>query len=175
MKAKTFYILLVAAFSLADSAFAARQPNLSPLQIQEMQSRQFEVEYEVLFSSVVSVLQDSGYRIDSADRYSGFIRGTAPSKTRLGFFVDKKDTSIVSVFVEKIATKMQNVRLNFVLTSERNYGLGTVSKDEIPVLDRQVYADAFERISKAAFLRSSLQATEEVKPEKLAVDPPPRN
>jgi len=93
----------------------------------------------------------------------------------LGFFVDKKDTSIVSVFVEKIATKMQNVRLNFVLTSERNYGLGTVSKDEIPVLDRQVYADAFERISKAAFLRSSLQATEEVKPEKLAVDPPPRN
>lgn len=154
MKKAVFALLL--ALSANPSTARDKLPAMTALQVQQMQVREFEAPYDVVFASVVSVLQDSGYRIENADKYSGFVGATASSKTRTAFFARKKQTPIVSAFIEPVGKKGCRVRINFVTVKESNYGLGDFKKDELPVLDAAVYSEAFEKISQAVFLRMSI-------------------
>ena len=47
--------------------------NLTPLEIQSMQSRSYDHPKDVVFPSVMSVFQDLGYSINSADMATGLI------------------------------------------------------------------------------------------------------
>ncbi|MDB3912686.1 hypothetical protein N9381_13105 [Paracoccaceae bacterium] len=49
------------------------KPTLTPLQLQSMQTRQFSSSVNRTFASTVSVFQDLGYSITSADKASGLI------------------------------------------------------------------------------------------------------
>jgi len=75
----------------------------------------------------MSVLQDSGYRIGSADFETGLITAMASTKTKMtwmpfiGFGTSKK-TPVVSVFIENRGKAMSRVRLNFVMGKISNNG-----------------------------------------------------
>src|SRR5262245_66112317 len=60
-------------------------PTPTPLQIQAFQSKGYESGKSMVFGSVMSVFQDLGYIIDSADKDTGFITASSPStdKTNL--------------------------------------------------------------------------------------------
>ena len=55
------------------TACAEPKPTLTPLQLQSMQTRQFSSSVDRTFASTVSVFQDLGYSITSADKASGLI------------------------------------------------------------------------------------------------------
>lgn len=159
--------LLSVAFVLASPvASAKKQPELSPLAIQQMQTRDFESDKSIVFSSVMTVLQDSGYRIGSADKETGLITGTASTNGKttwmpfVGFGRSKK-TPVVSAFIEEIGPKFTKVRLNFVMTKASSNGFGS-NQDEEPILDQSVYQQAFEKVDQAIFVRSA--ALESAKP-----------
>lgn len=159
--------LLSVAFVLASpAALAKKQPELSPLAIQQMQTRDFEFDKSIVFSSVMTVLQDSGYRIGSADKETGLITGTASTSGKttwmpfVGFGRSKK-TPVVSAFIEEIGPKFTKVRLNFVMTKASSNGFGS-NQDEEPILDQSVYQQAFEKVDQAIFVRSA--ALENSKP-----------
>lgn len=154
-----YHLAFLIAFAAAPAAAADQKLVLSPLQIQQMQMRTFEAPYEVVFPSVVSVLQDSGFRLEAADKVSGFVSGTAstPAKSSWGSY--KKQTPVASVFIEKISEKSASVRINFVTVKEKNNGYGGVRRDELPVMDIAVYSDAFEKISQAIFVRQSIRSS----------------
>lgn len=59
------------------------RPQLAPLEIQAIQSREFETVKPTAFAAVLSVFQDLGYIVESADKDTGFI--TAKSPTSGGF------------------------------------------------------------------------------------------
>ena len=65
-------------------------PQLTPLEIQSLQTRSFDHGYNVTFRSVVSVFQDLGYIIKSADIETGFIQadGASESDYFLRYFED---------------------------------------------------------------------------------------
>lgn len=159
--------LLSVAFVLASPvASAKKQPELSPLAIQQMQTRDFESDKSIVFSSVMTVLQDSGYRIGSADKETGLITGTASTSGKttwmpfVGFGRSKK-TPVVSAFIEEIGPKFTKVRLNFVMTKASSNGFGS-NQDEEPIMDQSVYQQAFEKVDQAIFVRSA--ALEGAKP-----------
>lgn len=133
-------------------------PEMTPLEIQSMQSRDFEQEKEVVFRSVVSVFQDLGYTIKNADLVTGFIQadGLAESDWLGKFLWGSTQTSQTkaTAFVEQIGSQTR-VRLNFVNLLESSTEYGAQERNETPVLEAQAYQNAFERIDSAIFVRTS--------------------
>jgi PBP1b-binding outer membrane lipoprotein LpoB len=48
-------------------------PKMTPMEIQSLQTRDFESSKDIVFPSVVSVFQDIGYTITSADIATGLV------------------------------------------------------------------------------------------------------
>ena len=63
--------------------------NLTPLEMQSMQSRSYDTGKEIVFPSVMSVFQDLGYTINSADIETGLItaESTAESDQMMKFWL----------------------------------------------------------------------------------------
>ncbi|HEX4738418.1 MAG TPA: hypothetical protein VH331_12740 [Allosphingosinicella sp.] len=153
----------VAAALVAGPASAKKPPQATGLELQQIQSRDFEGSYDQVFPSVVSVLQDAGYRIQSADKGSGLITGLASTKSHASFtlFVGmgrSKKAPVVYAFIEPRGQKVARVRLSFVMAKTKSSLYGMNSSDEEPITDPQVYRDAFDAIGKALFVRQGLDA-----------------
>lgn len=161
--------LAVSVASTPQAVAKDKTPEMTPLQIQAMQSRDIEGSYKTVFASVMSVLQDAGYRIENADRDTGLVTGIGSSKGKLTYnlfmgFGKSKKSPIVSAFAEEINTNTIRVRLNFVMAKIKSNGYGSQPQDEEPVLDAAVYQDAFEKINQAVFIRNSMTEASPAKP-----------
>ena len=78
MKKLAFSVAL--ATTLAAPAMAEKKPQLSGLELQQVQARDMETSVEVAFPAVMTVLQDAGYRIQDADKDTGLIVAEGSSK-----------------------------------------------------------------------------------------------
>jgi hypothetical protein len=160
--------------AVPQASFAKKKLDMSALQIQEMQTKDLEADKSTSFSAVMTVLQDSGYRIGSADKETGLITGIASTNSKttwmpfVGFGKSKK-TPVVSAFIEDISPTTTKVRLSFVMTKATANGLGS-GQDEEPILDPVIYQDAFEKIEQAVFVKQSMRRTN-VKESEVVVAP----
>jgi len=151
------------ALTIAPSMLSAKKTEPSALELQQMQLRDFEAEKDMVFGAVMSVLQDSGYRIQAADKDTGLITGIASTKAKTTFvpfvgFGKSKKSPIVSAFIETRAPGHTTVRLSFVMAKVRSNGYGAGPQDEEPIYDPSVYRDAFEKIDQAIFIRKGMAA-----------------
>ena len=137
---------------------ATTAPTLTPLEIQSLQTREYERGKDIVFPSVMSVFQDLGYTIKSADKDTGLIAAESAAKSDAAskFWLGISDVSQTSAtaFIESIG-KMTKVRLNFVTSSKKSYGSGQSDRQDTPILNAEVYKNAFERIENAIFVRSA--------------------
>lgn len=152
-----------------------KKQEITSLQIQAMQSRDVEGSYKTVFASVISVLQDAGYRIENADRDTGLVTGVGSSKGKLTYnlftgFGKSKKSPIVSAFIEEINSTTSRVRLNFVMAQLKSNAYGSQPQDEEPILDAAVYQDAFEKINQAVFVRNSMATPAPAPETKSATD-----
>ena len=130
---------------------------LTPLEIQSLQTREYEPAKDVVFASVVSVFQDLGYAVKSADLATGLItaEGTAKSDAASKFWlgVSKVSQTSATAFIEQIG-EITKVRLSFVTKKESSGWYGQTDRTDTPVLDGEVYKNAFNRIEDAIFIRA---------------------
>ena len=121
-----------------------------------MQTRSFNATYNVTFSSTMSVFQDLGYTVNSADKDTGLISAeSATDSSAAALFwtgTSVTNQTKATAFIEKIRGKTL-VRLNFVQKVETSSGYGRQDRNDKPILDTQIYQNAFERIENAIFLR----------------------
>jgi hypothetical protein len=156
--AATTALLLVT----GSSSSAEKKRQVSGLELQQIQARDFEVPKSVSFPAVMTVLQDAGYRIAAADKDTGLITGTASTQSHttwlpfVGFGRSKK-SPVVSAFIEDRGAGSR-IRLNFVLAKTKSLMYGMSSSDDEPITDPAVYQGAFEKIEKEIFVRQSLNA-----------------
>ena len=151
--------LLVSLSVLSGCVTTETASTLTPIEIRNIQSRNFEADYKVVFRSVVAVFQDLGYTIKSADITTGFIQADSAAKSDETFLeafsgITSTSQTKVSGFIEEIGNK-SNARLSFVASVESSTKTGADSREEKPILDAQVYQNAFERIENAIFVRTS--------------------
>ncbi len=143
-------------------------PVLTPLEIQSLQTREFEHDKAVVFASTMSVFQDLGYIVNSADLATGLITTESPATSDRATFparltilpelmVWSDVTSVMqtkaTAFIEQIGNRSR-VRLNFVITRQDSSVHGQTSRRDTPILDATVYQNAFERIENAIFVRA---------------------
>ena len=96
--------------------------NKTSLEIQSYQSRSFEVDKKMAFNSAMSVFQDLGYIVNSANLDTGFITAESPTKGAKGsdaflsFLagIRVEGRTAVTAFVEELSPKSAKIRLNFV-------------------------------------------------------------
>ena len=132
--------------------------NLTPLEIQSMQSRSYDHPKDVVFPSVMSVFQDLGYSINSADMATGLItaESTAASNKALKFWlgITKVSQTKANAFIEEISGQTK-VRINFVIINKKSFGYGQTDREDNQILTPEPYQNAFEKIENAVFIRSS--------------------
>ena len=132
--------------------------NLTPLEIQSMQSRSYEHSKDIVFPSVMSVFQDLGYSINNADIKTGLItaESAADSDKTLRFWlgITKVSQTKANAFIEEIGEETK-VRINFVVTKKKSFGYGQTDREDEQILTPNPYQNAFEKIENAIFIRSS--------------------
>lgn len=151
-----FKFIVVAAMLPLLTACGVQEPQMTPLEIQSMQTRQFDAKFDTVFASTMSVFQDLGYTVTGADKATGLISAESATDTNVAFQIFTGSTlntqTRATAFVERIKRKT-NVRLNFVQKSQTSSGWGQTDRNDTPILDVEIYQNAFERIENAIFIR----------------------
>lgn len=151
-------IFLFVLFAVFLAGCASTKPTMTPLQIQSMQSRDFESNLDVVFPSVLSVLQDMGYTITNADKATGIINAesAALSNAALKFWTGNSSVAQTRAtgFVEQIG-KTVRVRVSFVETKQTSSAWGQSDRNDKPILVAEIYQNVFEQIENAIFIRSA--------------------
>ena len=152
-------------------AYAEKNKKGEPtaLELQQLQSRDIEASKEIVFGAVMSVLQDAGYRIQSADKDTGLITGISSTTAKLTYnlftgFGKSKKSPVVSAFIEARAPGITNVRLSFVMAKVKSTIYGSGSQDEEPIYDAATYQTAFEKINQSVFIRQNVMEQPAPKP-----------
>ena len=156
---KRIHLLLPILFILITGCETTKpKVNLTPLEIQSIQSRSYEHSKDIVFPSVMSVFQDLGYSINSADINTGLItaESAADSDKKLKFWlgITKVSQTKANAFIEEIGNETK-VRINFVITKKKSFGYGQTDREDEQILTPQPYQNAFEKIENAIFIRSS--------------------
>jgi len=157
MKTSSVAILCIG-LSMAGCTIAPPAP--TPLQVQAFQSHEFETPKRVAFGSVLSVFQDLGYIVQSADLDTGFITAASPagSKSNWWELLENSTSSAqtrATAFVEEIRSGFVTVRLNFVESKRVSSREGQTTDRDTPILDPKAYQVAFDKIGDAIFVRSA--------------------
>lgn len=155
---KSIGIVFVLSFFLLAGCATTQKPTMTPLEIQSMQTREYPEGINVVFPSVISVFQDLGYTIKSADRDTGIITAQSASKSdkasKFWLGITKVSHNDATAFVERIKNKT-SVRLSFVMSNKKSSWYGQTDQDDQQILDGAVYNNAFEKIANAIFVRTS--------------------
>ena len=140
------------------------KPQLTSLEIQAIQAKNFDVDKKTSFDSSLSVLQDLGYIIGSASFETGFITAQSPAKGTSGsvYFIGmlpipvsgSEQKTVVTVAVESVGPKKSRIRLNFV-DKTRGGGMFGAGENDTPILDPVIYQNAFDKISETVFIKTA--------------------
>lgn len=134
------------------------------LEIQAIQAKNFETKKKTAFNSVMSVFQDFGYIVGSANLDTGFITAESPNQqdssggavfAAIFAGVRTEVKTAVTASIEELTPNTTRVRLNFVTRQRRSGTYGQNASDDSPVEDPTVYQNAFDKIGEAIFVRST--------------------
>ncbi|OGV49655.1 MAG: hypothetical protein A2017_07305 [Lentisphaerae bacterium GWF2_44_16] len=133
------------------------KPQLSSLQLQVIQSRDFETSKKLAFASVMSVFQYLGYIIESANLDTGFITAKSPTRSIYEFRGVAMRCTRATAFIEELKPDLSKVRLNFVDSVETSSQQGARNVNDTAVENPQIYQNAFTKIQEAIFIRTGFQ------------------
>ena len=152
--------ILLASFLVFLGACAAPPKVIqSGLEIQAYQSKEFETTKRILFDSTMSVLQDAGFIIESADFETGFVtgRGTSTARTDLWYGATNEHIEMTA-FVEQRTSTTSKLRVNLIDSSQRKSAWNPAQDviNEKGVRDPTTYQKLFEEIDKTVFIKKNL-------------------
>ena len=148
---------------LSGPAFAEDQKpvEMSGLQKQQMQTREYDAGMEIVYPAVITVVQDAGLSITTSDRTGGILTAVAPLKSKTYYNVfygigKKKRTQTTSFFMEPRPGNRTRVRLNITNGEAKRQINGFERSDsQDTVLDPAIYQAVFEKIDQAVFVRTA--------------------
>jgi hypothetical protein len=156
VSAAILFMALTVSFTGCATAPKASQTALA---VQAFQTKEFDTTKALAFSSTLSVFQDLGYIVQSADKDTGFITASSPAGNKTSFLealggVSSSGQTKATAFVEEVRSGFATVRLNFVDAKTSSSAYGQSAANDKPILDPKVYEAAFARIGDAIFVRS---------------------
>ena len=150
-------VFLILSFMVTAGCVTSQpQAPTSSLELQAIQSREFDTEFKVAFASIIEVFQDLGYIIEEADVDTGLVTAESPTIQEFRFFVGQvMKRREATAYVETLPSEMVKIRLNFVDAEESSSGYGMKGAKSFPVAEPILYQETFEKVQKAIFVRTS--------------------
>ena len=106
----------------------------------------------------MSVFQDLGYAIGTADFETGFITAKSPTKKKYLLFVGHEMKDIkATAFVEPLGKRRTKIRLNFIHSTQTSSDYGMKGVSDEPIEEPDFYQDVFSKITKAIFVRENIE------------------
>jgi len=163
-----FFLLIcaTAGFAIAPSPAAAKKkPELTPMELQALQSKEFETSKQKLFEAVMTVVQDLGYQVQSADLNTGFITAVSLTEQKTSFFealggASSTANTKMTAYVQSLPNGMARIRINFLFARMTSSAYGQANLNEKPILDPAVYRNAWDKIDEALFVMGALESNE---------------
>lgn len=139
-----------------------------PLQNPVVQTQEFQADKMVTMNSVMSVLQDLGYVLKTADKEVGLITASSPAR-RPGKLLSPSlivngepivttTQAHATAVIEEARPGVIAVRLNFVV-SAHSEGQNVSSTRDDQVLDAETYRMVFDKIREAISVRTTARGT----------------
>lgn len=159
MKVKASKALLLTATLLFGGCEMTEPPKQkTSLEIQSIQSRTFESNLDIAFAATLSVFQDLGYIVQSADKSTGFITAKSATKMKSDFWsmmngVTTSTNTSATAFIEMLNSGKTKVRLNFVVNNSSSTETGQNYQQDQIIEDPKVYQNAFDKIGDGIFVR----------------------
>ncbi|QNL48945.1 hypothetical protein H8S90_19635 [Olivibacter sp. SDN3] len=147
-------ILLLVCNVVLLTSCATKMVTKSPAEVKMMTTKQFESDQELVFKSVISLLQSESYIIDRADKETGLInaskrienKNAASQRFWLGTAKDA-NTSKAMFYIEGVNDNLTEVKITMYegAESSRNGYWGQVNKDnkEQMIYEPKVYQEWF--------------------------------
>ena len=133
------------------------QSTKTPLELQSIQSKEFETTKKIAFAATLSVLQDLGYIVDSASFETGLITAKSPTKNKFVPFVGQQMTLVkTTAFIEEINVGRTKVRVNFVNSVSTSSGYGMKTENETPLETPDTYQDFYTKVQQGIFIRKNI-------------------
>lgn len=134
--------------------FSGCAPKYTDEQRQEMESRIIDADREVVFHSLVSILQDKGYVIDHSDFAGGVIKANSGTNTSW-FIATTVSKHEVTATVSPYGAGRTKVRVTFRRIAATTYEGSTSVKTVITTEPEQMTA-FFGALEKEVFMRKNL-------------------
>lgn len=161
---KSYFIFVFAAAFLSGCATTPIRPKLNPLQIQAMQTQEFMASKRTAFNAVMTVLQNDGFMIQSANFKTGYI--TAKSTTSGQSFI-QDDGSARMTTGEKVAIGIGVAALIAgVAIAAASHGGGGAFVPMVPMEDDRSYTTY--AVTVTAFITAMQQAKKTVSKIRLS-------
>ena len=156
--------------SVAGCAMPPPKPQMTPLQIQTMQTRSFTADKRKAFNATMQVFQDLGYTVKSANFDTGFISAQSMTKnakdqmpgfvkfvafvgdSRAGQRRSVSNLTKATAFVSALPNKKIRIRVSFVDVSHTSINGGSPTENDTQILNPQVYTTMFNRVRQALFV-----------------------
>lgn len=151
------YPVFFAAVLLLAGCASNEKPAPTSLELQAIQSRDYESTKAIAFAATLSVFQDTGYIIQTADKDTGFITAQSPTDVKADWLFTGNtynSQTKATAFIEDLKPGLTRVRLNFVAGVKSSSVWGQESQKDNAIYDAKVYGAAFEKIEDAIFIRS---------------------
>jgi hypothetical protein len=154
---KKVLAIIFSLFLLAITGCTSAEPQMSPMQLREMTTKEVEADYKTAFRATMTVLQDQDYIINNTDFNSGLItcekeveKSNGASDVLMVLFVDARYSAAakvnVSATINEVTKTTSKIRLSI---QEKTIEKGTYSNSDKSknVKDPEIYKSLFDQIS----------------------------
>lgn len=141
-----------------DSVFGEQDPQISAVELQALQTREFDASLEQCFSAVIGAFQSYGYTIQSADRATGLVIAKTTSDAEIMRLtgVTRTEYQKATAFVEPIAENRMRIRVSIVKHVSATGAYGGGGEKEAMRTTSHIYQDIFGKIEQSLFLKKNL-------------------
>lgn len=133
------------------------QSTKTPLELQSIQTKEFETSKKAAFAATLSVFQDLGYIVESASFETGLITAKSPTIHKYDWFFGRQIMQFVkaTAFVEEITVQRTKVRVNLVNSKNASSKYGSRSEREDPIETPDTYQEFFTKVQQGIFIRKN--------------------
>lgn len=163
MKIKALAVSVIVACSLAgcvtvDSVFGEIDPQVSAVELEALQTREFEASITDAFAATVGAFQSYGYTIQSADRDTGIVIAKTTSDASLNQLtgLTRVEYDKANAFIEPSSAGHVKIRVSIVKYVSAKSAYGGGGEKEAMRTKPKVYQDIFTKIEQSLFLRKNL-------------------
>ena len=150
--------LLLNACVTVDSIYGQEDEQLSPLELQSIQTREFDATQEEGLKAVVAVFQDLGFNITESDRDIGLITGVTTTDAEINNFwgYARSENSRAIATVTQASQNHIRIRISIVKSVSASGSFGMSGTKESTRTDPSLYQEMFSRIQQNIFLQQNL-------------------